>query len=75
MQLIDVGADVYRMEDTPERLGKAVRATWKGSGKSNIMLIAHMDTVDARGALAKQPFRVDGTRAAVRVVARTSLFQ
>ena len=63
VQLVDVGGDVYRMEDTPEQLGKAVRATFKGTGTKSIMLIAHMDTVYSKGFLAKQPFRVDGNRA------------
>ena len=58
-----MSGDVYRMEDTPERIGKAVRATWKGSGKKKILLIAHMDTVYPPGSLAKQPFRIDGNRA------------
>ena len=63
VQLVDVGVDVYRMEDTPERLGQAVRATFKGSGSKRILLIAHMDTVYPRGSLEKQPFRIDGNRA------------
>lgn len=56
-------ADVYKMEDTPERIGSMVRATFKGRGSRKIMLIAHMDTVYPRGMLEKQPFRVDGDRA------------
>jgi glutamate carboxypeptidase len=56
-------ADVYKMEDTPERIGRMVRATLKGDGAKRILLIAHMDTVYPRGLLAKQPFRVDGERA------------
>jgi glutamate carboxypeptidase len=56
-------ADVYRMEDTPETIGKAVRATFKGKGTKKILLIAHMDTVYARGMGAKQPFRIDGDKA------------
>lgn len=55
--------DVYKMEDTPEKLGRMVRATFKGTGAKKIMLIAHMDTVYLRGMLEKQPFRVDGDRA------------
>jgi glutamate carboxypeptidase len=51
------------MDDTPERVGKAVRATFKGTGTKKILLIAHMDTVYPRGMLAKQPFRVEGGRA------------
>lgn len=63
LSMVDVGGDAYRMQDTPERLGKAVRATFKGSGTKSILLIAHMDTVYARGSLEKQPFRIDGDRA------------
>jgi glutamate carboxypeptidase len=56
-------ADVYRMEDTPETIGKAVRATFRGKGTKKILLIAHMDTVYAKGMGAKQPFRIDGDKA------------
>ena len=60
--LVEPG-DVYRMEDTPETIGKMVRATFAGTGSKKILLLAHMDTVYPRGMLAKQPFRVDGNRA------------
>ncbi|MDF7007946.1 M20/M25/M40 family metallo-hydrolase, partial [Escherichia coli] len=53
----------YRMADTPEKIGKMVLARFKGDGKRNIMLIAHMDTVYLKGMLAQQPFRIDGERA------------
>ncbi len=57
-------SDVYKlMEDTPEKIGKMVRATFAGKGTKKILLIAHMDTVYPRGMLAKQPFRVEGDRA------------
>ncbi len=56
-------ANVYRMEDTPERIGKAVRATFKGKGTKKLLLIAHMDTVYAKGQGAQQPFRIDGNKA------------
>ena len=56
-------SDVYKMEDTPEKIGKMVRATFTGKGTKKILLIAHMDTVYPRGMLAKQPFRVDSDRA------------
>ncbi|MES2184994.1 MAG: M20/M25/M40 family metallo-hydrolase, partial [Pseudomonadota bacterium] len=55
--------DVYRMDDTPEKIGSMVHAEFKGKGTKKIMLIAHMDTVYLRGMLAKQPFRVDGDKA------------
>jgi glutamate carboxypeptidase len=56
-------ADVYRMEDTPEQIGRAVRATFRGKGTKKILLIAHMDTVYRKGMGAQQPFRVDGDKA------------
>jgi len=55
--------DIYRMDDTPPKPGQMVRAEFKGTGTSRIMLIAHMDTVYLRGMLKDQPFRVEGNRA------------
>lgn len=63
VDLIDPGADAYRMEDTPAKIGKIVRARFEGKGTKKILLLAHMDTVYLRGMLAKQPFRIDGDRA------------
>lgn len=67
VELIEPGSaaapEVYRMGDTPETLGKMVHASFKGTGSSKIMLIAHMDTVYPSGMLAKQPFRIDGDKA------------
>lgn len=63
VELIDPTADAYRMEDTPARIGKIVRARFEGKGTKKILLLAHMDTVYLRGMLAKQPFRIDGNRA------------
>jgi glutamate carboxypeptidase len=63
VELIDVSKDMYRMEDTPERVGKVVQATFKGTGTKKILLIAHMDTVYQRGMLAAQPFSIEGNRA------------
>ena len=55
--------DIYKMEDTPEKIGKMVRATFTGKGAKRILLLAHMDTVYRRGMLAQQPFRIEGDRA------------
>ena len=58
--------EIYRMHDTPPKIGKMVKAVFKGSqgaGGKKILLIAHMDTVYLKGMLAKQPFRVEGNRA------------
>ncbi|MBU9580665.1 M20/M25/M40 family metallo-hydrolase [Ralstonia mannitolilytica] len=63
VKLIDPTDHAYRMADTPEKIGKMVLARFKGDGKRNIMLIAHMDTVYLKGMLAQQPFRIDGDRA------------
>jgi glutamate carboxypeptidase len=63
VQLVDVSNDIYRMQDTPEKVGRVVRATFKGRGTKNIMMLAHMDTVYLKGMLEKQPFRVEGDKA------------
>ncbi|QPF89257.1 M20/M25/M40 family metallo-hydrolase [Bradyrhizobium commune] len=55
--------DIYRLDDTPEKIGPAVHATFKGTGSKKIMLIAHMDTVYLKGMLKDQPFRIDGDKA------------
>jgi glutamate carboxypeptidase len=63
VQLVDVSNDIYRMQDTPEKVGRVVRATFKGRGSRNIMMLAHMDTVYLKGMLEKQPFRIEGDKA------------
>lgn len=60
---IEQGEEIYRMEDTPEKTGRSVLATFDGTGTKKILLIAHLDTVYPRGTLARQPYRVDGNRA------------
>ncbi len=60
---VNVDAGRYQMEDTPEKLGEAVQATFTGTGQAKILLLAHMDTVYPRGTIAKQPWRIDGNRA------------
>ena len=56
-------SNVYKMTDTPEKIGNMVRATSAGAGAKKLLLIAHMDTVYPRGMLAKQPFRIEKDRA------------
>ena len=53
----------YRMADTPEKIGRMVKATFTGTGSKRIMLIAHIDTVYPKGMAAKQPFRIEGDKA------------
>ena len=56
-------ASNYRMADTPEKIGRMVKATFAGTGTKRIMLIAHIDTVYPKGMAAKQPFRIEGDKA------------
>lgn len=67
VELIEPGSaaspEVTRMEDTPEKIGRMVKATFTGTGTRKVLLIAHMDTVYEKGTLAKQPFRIDGNKA------------
>jgi glutamate carboxypeptidase len=63
VEFVEPGADTYRMHDTPAKIGRMVKASFKGTGKAKILLIAHMDTVYLKGMLAKQPFRIEGNRA------------
>src|SRR3954468_2196238 len=62
VELLDMGTDIVRFTDTPERVGKVLRATFTGTGTKKILLLAHMDTVYPRGMLAEQPFKIDGER-------------
>jgi glutamate carboxypeptidase len=63
VQFVPPASDGIRFQDTPTQIGRVVLARFKGTGTRNILLLAHMDTVYARGAGAKQPFRIDGDRA------------
>ncbi|MYZ42374.1 M20/M25/M40 family metallo-hydrolase [Schauerella aestuarii] len=55
--------DIFRMDDTPEKIGPMVHAEFAGTGTKKIMLIAHMDTVYLPGMLKDQPYRVEGDKA------------
>ncbi|CAM3715667.1 glutamate carboxypeptidase [Roseateles saccharophilus] len=55
--------DLYRMDDTPARVGSMVKAQFKGRGSKKVLFIAHMDTVYLKGMLKGQPFRIDGNKA------------
>jgi glutamate carboxypeptidase len=63
VDLVAPPADMVRFENTPAQTGQSVVARFRGSGTARILLLAHMDTVYARGMLARQPFRIDGSRA------------
>src|SRR5581483_10310984 len=55
VEFFEPGADAVKMFDTPEKIGRAVIARFQGTGTKKVMLLAHMDTVYARGTLAKRP--------------------
>ena len=64
VELIEpVESDTVRLSDTPEKIGKMVKATFTGTGTKKIMLMAHMDTVYPRGMAKQQPFKIEGDRA------------
>lgn len=62
-ELVEAGPEIYKMFDTPEKIGRMVRATFTGTGTRKILLIAHMDTVYPLGMLSGQPFKIEGDRA------------
>jgi glutamate carboxypeptidase len=53
-----LGATVERVKPKGETKGDIIVGRLQGTGKSNLLLIGHMDTVYQRGALAKAPFHV-----------------
>ncbi|MGA9161290.1 MAG: M20 family metallopeptidase [Actinomycetota bacterium] len=46
-----------------ERLGDLVIGRLRGSGRTRILMIGHMDTVFDPGTVAERPFRIEGNRA------------
>lgn len=59
-QLKALGATVKSVAPTPPAVGNNVVATFTGTGKGRIVLIAHMDTVFNRGDVAKRTPRWEG---------------
>lgn len=57
-----LGAEV-QLSPVPPSAGKLVHATFSGRGKARVLLLAHLDTVFARGEAARRPFRTDARRA------------
>ncbi len=62
-ELVAVGATVTRHKAAGNVVGDNIVGRIPGRGGKKLLLIAHMDTVYARGTLAKAPFRVEGQRA------------
>jgi glutamate carboxypeptidase len=62
-ELKSLGATVTRHRAATPAMGDNIVGRIQGKGGKNLMLMAHMDTVYAKGTLEKAPFRVDGSRA------------
>lgn len=63
VQTLPAQAPAFHPQLKGARLGSMVLARKRGTGQRKVLLIAHMDTVYARGMAARQPFRIDGDRA------------
>jgi glutamate carboxypeptidase len=61
-ELKKLGAAIETIPALPA-YGNNIVASFTGSGKGRILLIAHMDTVFAKGTAAARPFRIEGGRA------------
>ncbi len=61
-RLKSVGADI-RFVDAKPNAGRNIIATVKGTGKGKILLLAHTDTVFAKGTADKHRFRIIGNKA------------
>jgi glutamate carboxypeptidase len=61
-ELTRLGAHVELVRARP-LAGNNIVATFTGTGRSRVLLIAHMDTVWPVGEAARRPFRVEGNRA------------
>jgi glutamate carboxypeptidase len=61
-RLKDLGAAVDELA-APPSVGRVVRGTFTGAGRTRIMLMVHFDTVFSKGETAKRPFKVVGNKA------------
>ena len=61
-ELKKLGASIETISSAPA-VGDNIVATFTGTGKGKVLLMAHMDTVFAKGAAAARPFRIEGGRA------------
>lgn len=62
-RLRGLGAEVEYVEVKKPQAGYIIKATWQGTGKGKVLLLAHADTVYAAGTVAKRPFHTDDLRA------------
>jgi len=58
-----LGAMIETVPAEAPGLPENIVATVKGTGKTRILMIGHLDTVFGPGTVAKRPFRIEGTKA------------
>lgn len=62
-ELKKLGAAVQQVPNTAPDKSQHLVATFKGTGKAKILLLAHMDTVFKEGTAKARPYRTDEKRA------------
>ena len=62
-ELKKLGARIELVSARPAAVGDNIVATFSGTGKGKVLLIAHIDTVFAKGTAAARPFRIKDGRA------------
>jgi glutamate carboxypeptidase len=62
-ELKKLGASIELVPNAHAVAGDNIVATLTGTGKGNVLLMAHMDTVFAKGAAKARPFRIEKGRA------------
>jgi glutamate carboxypeptidase len=62
-ELRKLGAQIEILPAAKPAAGDNIVASFAGTGKGRVLLMAHMDTVFARGTVAARPFRIEGGRA------------
>jgi glutamate carboxypeptidase len=61
-ELTRLGAHIERVPSTDPRYAASLLASWTGTGRGRVLLIAHMDTVFLPGIAAERPYRVEADR-------------
>lgn len=62
-RLKELGAEVEYTPVNKPQAGYNIKATFRGTGKGSVLLLAHADTVWAAGTVEKRPFSMDATKA------------
>ena len=62
-ELKRLGATIETFPTPAPAGGDNIVATFSGTGKGKVLLMAHMDTVFKKGTAAARPFRIEGGRA------------